>query len=54
MQESRIFISVHRNSCLSSMLIWSNLRCLNSVNADAGIAAGDKDNVARDLGIVVI
>ena len=40
--------------CLSSMPIWSNVRYLNGVDADAGIADSDKDNIAKDLGIVVI
>ena len=36
------------------MPIWSNVRNLHSVDADTGIADSDKDNVAKDLGIVVI
>ena len=40
--------------CLSSIPIWSNVRYLHSVDADTGIADSDKDNVAKDLGIVVI
>ena len=36
------------------MPIWSNVRYPNSVDADVGIADSDKDNVAKDLGIVVI
>ena len=35
--------------CLSSMPLWSNLRYLNSADADAGIADIDKGNVVKDL-----
>ena len=35
------------------MPIWSNVQYLNSVGADAGVGDSDKDNVAKDLGIVV-
>ena len=40
--------------CLSSMLIWSNVRYPNSVDSDAGILDSDKGNVAKDLCIVII
>ena len=36
------------------MPIWSNVQYPNSIDADAGIDDSDKDNVAKDLGIVVI
>ena len=39
--------------CLSSMQIWSNVRYLNSVHADRGIADTDIENVAKHLAIVV-
>ena len=35
------------------MPIWSNEQYLNSVGANAGVGDSDKDNVAKDLGIVV-
>ena len=35
------------------MPIWSNVQYLNSVGADVGVGDSDKDNVAKDLGIVV-
>ena len=43
-----------QKACLSSMPIWSNVRYPNTVDAEAGIADSGKDNVANDLGIVVI
>ena len=36
------------------MPMWSNVQYLNSVGAGAGIADSDKDNVAKDLGSVVM
>ena len=43
-----------QKACLSSMPIWSNVRYPNSVDAEAGIADSGKDNVANDVGTVVI
>ena len=39
---------------LLSMPTWSNVWYPNSVDAEAGIPDSDKDNVGKDLGIVVI
>ena len=38
---------------LLSMPTWSNVWYLNSVDADVGIPDSDKDNVGKDLGILV-
>ena len=35
------------------MPIWSNVQYLNSVGSYAGVGDSDKDNVAKDLRIVV-
>ena len=48
------FYFCRQKVCLSSMPIWSNMRYPISVDADASIADSDKDNVAKDLVIVVI
>lgn len=40
--------------CLSRMPIWSNVRYTNNVDANTGIANSHKENVAKDLGIVLI
>ena len=50
MQYSRIFTEI----CLSRMPIWSNVRYTNNVDANTGIANSHKENVAKDLGIVLI
>ena len=36
------------------MPIWSNVRYPNNVDANTGIANSHKENVAKDLGIVLI
>lgn len=40
--------------CLSRMPIWSNVRYTNNVDANTGIANSHEENVAKDLGIVLI
>lgn len=40
--------------CLSRMPIWSNVRYTNNVDTNTGIANSHEENVAKDLGIVLI